>query len=190
VTNGRVLLYHEQAFEEPEKAIEDIKTACQHSEIEPVFLKVAKERLSLAGAVKSYLFNSQLVTLGNGPSEEMSLILPIDASENPSAKAWVDDCLAVDNPIKSAHYMDLRQSMRNGGGPACLRLRVVLNDRQEKSLGGAGLLDHAMCDRLETWAKEYYREQLAPDDLGDPAKTGASAQTANKMNRKAMFRSS
>ena len=166
VTNGRVLLYHEQAFEEPEKAIADIANACQRCEIEPIFLKVTEEQVPLADAVKSYLFNSQLVSLKDG---QMSLILPIDAKENPAAKRWVDDCLEADNPIASAHFMDLRQSMRNGGGPACLRLRVVLNESQEESLGRAGLLDEAMCDRLEAWAKQHYREQLAPEELGDPA---------------------
>lgn len=166
VTNGRVLLYHEQAFEEPEKAIEGIRAACQHNKIEPIFLKVEKEQVPLADAVKSYLFNSQLVSLPDG---QMGLILPIDAAENPSTKRWVDDCLEADNPIKSAHYMDLRQSMRNGGGPACLRLRVVLNENQEKALGGAGLLDQTMCGSLEVWAKKHYREQLAPAELGDPA---------------------
>ena len=166
VTNGPVLLYHELAFEEPEKAIGDIEAACQRSKIEPVFLKVAKEQVPLADAVKSYLFNSQLVTLADG---EMSLILPVDVSENPSAKRWVDDCLDADNPIKSAHYMDLRQSMRNGGGPACLRLRVVLNGDQQEALGGVGLLNETTCDQLEAWAKKHYREQLAPEELGDPA---------------------
>jgi len=143
VTNGRVLLYHEQAFEEPEKAIAEIAAACQRNEIEPVFLKVTNEQVPLADAVKSYLFNSQLVSLAD---EQMSLILPVDVSENLSAKRWVDECLEADNPIKSAHYMDLRQSMRNGGGPACLRLRVVLNGGQKESLGGVGLLDQTMCD--------------------------------------------
>ena len=166
VTNGPVLLYHEQAFENPDKALEDIAVACQHCGIEPVFLKVAKDQVSLADAVKSYLFNSQLVSLESG---EMSLILPVDVLETPAAKRWVDDCLEADNPIKSAHYMDLRQSMRNGGGPACLRLRVVLNRSQQTSVAGAGLLDLAMCGTLEAWAQKHYREELAPEELGDPA---------------------
>ncbi len=165
VTNGPVLLYHEQAFEHPRKAIEEISDACQRCEIEPVLLKVPKDQVSLDDAVKSYLFNSQLVTLADG---EMSLILPVDVSETPSAKRWVEGCLEADNPIKSAHYMDLRQSMRNGGGPACLRLRVVLNSDQIASLGGAGLVDLAMCDTLEAWAETHYRDQLAPDEIGDP----------------------
>ena len=166
VTNGQVLLYHELAFEEPEKAIGDIEAACQRCKIDPVFLKVAKEQVPLSDAVESYLFNSQLVTLEDG---EMSLILPVNVSENPSAKRWVDECLEADNPITSAQYFDLRQSMRNGGGPACLRLRVVLNGDQQEALGEAGLLDETMCDRLEAWAKKHYREQLAPEELGDPA---------------------
>ena len=166
VTNQRVLLFHEQAFEEPEKAIEDIRTACHRIEIEPIFLKVAQSQVSLADAVKSYLFNSQLVTLGDG---QMSLILPVDVSENASAKRWVDECLRADNPIQSAHYMDLKQSMRNGGGPACLRLRVVLSSDQQQSLGGIGLIDQGTCGTLETWAQKHYREELAPEDLGDPA---------------------
>ncbi len=166
VTNGPMLLYHEQAFEEPEKTLADIASACQRCDIEPVFLKVPKEQVSLDDAVKSYLFNSQLVSLESG---EMSLILPVDVLETPSAKRWVDDCLKADNPITSAHYMDLRQSMRNGGGPACLRLRVVLNSTEEASLAGVGLVDLAMCGSLEAWAKKHYREELSPEELGDPA---------------------
>ena len=175
-----MLLYHEQAFEEPEKAIEDIKAACQPIKIEPVFLKVSKEQVPLADAVKSYLFNSQLVTLEDG---QMSLILPIDVSENQSAKRWVDECLAEDNPIKTAQYFDLRQSMRNGGGPACLRLRVVLNSDQQQSLGGAGLLDEAMCDALELWATKHYREQLSPEELGDPLLLDESRRALDELTQ-------
>ncbi len=165
VTNGGVLLFHEQAFEDPEGAIDQITAACERIGVGPQFLKVSQNVVSLADAVKSYLFNSQLLSMDDG---SMTLVLPVDASENATVKGWVDECLAADNPVRDAHYLDLKQSMRNGGGPACLRLRVVLDGDQQGSMGGNCLVDEALCDRLSAWVERHYREQLSPEELGDP----------------------
>jgi len=64
---------------------------------------------------------------------------------------------------------DVKQSMRNGGGPACLRLRVVLGAEERGALAGRVLLDDALHGELTAWVERHYRDRLAPEDLADPA---------------------
>jgi succinylarginine dihydrolase len=165
VSNGPVLFFHGEAFEQRDAFLDGLKRACAAKGFEPVFHEAASGDLSLDEAVKSYLFNSQIITL---PSGAMALILPHEAEETPRAKAVVDQVLASNGPIREAHYFDLRQSMRNGGGPACLRLRVVLTQDERAALGGRGLLDIARIEALEGIVRKHYRDRLAPDDLADP----------------------
>ncbi|MGD9801460.1 MAG: N-succinylarginine dihydrolase, partial [Parvularculaceae bacterium] len=121
--------------------------------------------VALEDAVTSYLFNSQLLTL---PGGEMALVLPKESEENARVKAFVDETLSKNNPINRAVYMDVRESMRNGGGPACLRLRVVLSDEERAATNQNFLLDDAAFDALEGWVNKHYRDRLTPDDLRDP----------------------
>lgn len=99
----------------------------------------------------------------------MALVLPKEAEETERAKAFVDRVLASNGPVREAHYLDLRQSMRNGGGPACLRLRVVLTDAELAALDGRALLDEARIDALETIVTRRYRDRLSAGDLADPS---------------------
>ncbi|MCK5745467.1 MAG: N-succinylarginine dihydrolase, partial [Oricola sp.] len=110
--------------------------------------------------------NSQLLTL---PGGEMALLLPVEAEENERVKAFVDATLGKNNPINRAIYKDVRESMRNGGGPACLRLRVVLSDEEARAANANFLLDEAKIAALEAWVNAHYRDRLVPDDLRDPA---------------------
>lgn len=164
VSNGNVLMFHADAFEQKDALVEGLKRAGGQRGFEPVLLEATE--LSLEEAVKSYLFNSQIVTL---PAGGMALILPHEAEETPRAKAFVDRVLATNGPIREAHYLDLRQSMRNGGGPACLRLRVVLTPDEIGTLGAGVILDHAKISALEAVIKRRYRDRLAIADLADPA---------------------
>jgi succinylarginine dihydrolase len=159
-------MFHGQAFEQRDSAIDGLKRACAARGFDPVLLEASETELSLADAVKSYLFNSQILTLSSGA---MALILPHEVQETPRAKAFVDRVLATNGPIREAHYIDLRQSMRNGGGPACLRLRVVLTDAERAALGGRGLVDEARISALEAIVQRRYRDRLAPADLADPS---------------------
>ena len=68
------------------------------------------------------MFNAQLVSPPNG---ETTLIVPAEAQETPPVWAWLQRHLAGNGPIRRVEVVDVRQSMANGGGPACLRLRVV-----------------------------------------------------------------
>jgi succinylarginine dihydrolase len=165
VSNGPALMFHAQAFEQREAFLEALKRACAAKSFDPVLLEATEEELTLPEAVKSYLFNSQILTL---PSGGMALILPHEVEETPRSKAFVDRILATNGPIREAHYFDLRQSMRNGGGPACLRLRVVLTEDERAALGNRGLVDEARIDALEIIVRRHYRDRLAPADLADP----------------------
>jgi len=166
VSNGNVLMYHSEAFEQKHEFAEGLKRACGSKGFEPVFLEADASELTLDEAVKSYLFNSQIVSL---PAGGMALILPHEAEETPRAKAFVDRVLATNGPIREAHYLDLRQSMRNGGGPACLRLRVVLTDSELAGLGSRSILDEPRVTALEEIVRRHYRDRLALADLADPA---------------------
>jgi succinylarginine dihydrolase len=75
----------------------------------------------------------------------------------------------MNGPIREAHYLDLRQSMRNGGGPACLRLRVVLTDSELAAIDRRAILDEARVAALEQVVKRHYRDRLGIADLADPA---------------------
>ena len=71
-------------------------------------------------------------------------------------------------PIGRVIYVDVRQSMRNGGGPACLRLRVAMNELQSQKLSARTIVDTGLFDDLTAWVERYYRETLTSDDLRDP----------------------
>lgn len=162
VANANVLFLHEQAFEDRDAAHAAIRKAAPFIEI----VEAKASAVSLEDVVTSYLFNSQLVLLAGG---EMALILPKETEENKRTRAFVEETLAANNPINRALYMDVRESMRNGGGPACLRLRVVLSDEERKALNQRFLLDDARIAGLEAWIRKHYRDRLHVDDLKDPA---------------------
>lgn len=162
VANGTVLFLHEESFADREAAYAEIRKAAPFVEI----VEAPAKEVSLDDCIKSYLFNSQLLTL---PGGEMALLLPVEAEENARVKAFVDATLAKNNPINRAIYKDVRESMRNGGGPACLRLRVVLSDVEAKAANPNFILDEAKITALEAWVNAHYRDRLVPDDLRDPA---------------------
>jgi succinylarginine dihydrolase len=164
VSNGNVLMFHAEAFEHKDALVEALKRAGGERGFNPVLLEA--NELSLEEAVRSYLFNSQIVTL---PGGGMALILPHEVEETPRAKAYVDRVLASNGPVREARYFDLRQSMRNGGGPACLRLRIVLTPTELSALGAAAIIDEGKISTLESIVKRRYRDRLAIADLADPA---------------------
>ncbi len=165
VANGPVLLFHEAAFDDLSALQDTIRRKAEPLGFDPVFVTAMNKDFPIEDAIQSYFFNSQLITL---PTGKMALILPADAQENAASKSFADACVAGDIPIEQAIYMDLRQSMRNGGGPACLRLRVQLTDDELAKMHQPAIMSHSKIDRLETWVKTHYRDALAPADLGDP----------------------
>lgn len=158
VANERVLFTHEQAFEDPEAAYAAIKAKMPEAEI----VVVPADRVSLADAVQSYLFNAQLVTL---PSGEMALILPTEAQANPHVWGWLEEHVAGNGPIRRLVPVDVRQSMANGGGPACLRLRVVADPA---TIDQRFIADEGKLDRMAEMIAVHWPDAIAPDQLGDP----------------------
>ncbi|NWG71320.1 MAG: N-succinylarginine dihydrolase [Parvularculaceae bacterium] len=161
VANGSVLFTHEEAFEDREAAHAAIRKAAPFVDI----IEAKAAAVSLDDAVSSYLFNSQLVSL---PGGEMALVLPKESEENARVKAFIDETLARNNPINRAVFLDVRESMRNGGGPACLRLRVVLSEVERGAIDQNFLVDEAKITALESLVRAHYRDRLALDDLRDP----------------------
>lgn len=158
VANERVLFTHEQAFEDPEAAYAAIKAIMPEAEI----VVVPADRVSLADAVQSYLFNAQLVTL---PSGEMALILPTEAQANPHVWGWLEEHVAGNGPIRRLVPVDVRQSMANGGGPACLRLRVVADPA---TIDPRFIADEGKLDRMAEMIAVHWPDAITPDQLGDP----------------------
>ncbi|MEM8935662.1 MAG: N-succinylarginine dihydrolase [Pseudomonadota bacterium] len=161
VANERVLFLHEQSFLDPKSAYKEIHEKAPFVEI----IEAPAASVSLQDAVSSYLFNSQLVTLPDG---EMALVLPNESRENDRVRGFLEDTASGDNPISKLVFKDVRESMRNGGGPACLRLRVVLSTDEAAAANQQFILDEGKIAALETWIRSHYRDRLGVDDLRDP----------------------
>jgi succinylarginine dihydrolase len=170
VANERVLFTHELAFADPVATYAAIRAALPEAEI----VVVPAAAVSLEDAIRSYLFNAQLLTL---PSGEAALVVPTEAADHPRVHAWLIDMLASNGPIRRVLPVDVRQSMANGGGPACLRLRVVADPT---TVDPRFLLDEAKAGRIEAAIAAHWPEQIAPADLGNARLAAAvvAARTA------------
>ena len=162
VGNGNTLFFHEMAFLDEDKVLADIRAKLKGVELEAV--RVTDGEVPLADAVASYLFNSQLLATPDG----MMLAVPGECREIESVSRYLDSLVNSGGPITSVEVFDVKQSMRNGGGPACLRLRVVLSDDELKAVNQGVLLDDALYERLTEWVETHYRDELTQADLGDP----------------------
>jgi len=160
------LFFHEAAFEDRAAMEADVRAAAG-GRFEPQFVQIDEADLPLAEAVKAYLFNSMLVSLRG--DDRLTLIAPIETAETPRAAAAVERAIASNGPIGRVEYVDVRQSMLNGGGPACLRLRVVLTQDELAATNPAQRFDAALHAKLTAWAERHYRDSLLPVDLADPA---------------------
>lgn len=181
VGNENVLLYHTQAFVDPPCAAREIRDAylrCCASE--PVLIEVPEVRVPLRDAVRSYLFNSQLVTL---PGGGMALVCPTECQEIDSSRTFLKELTAMGTPIKSVRLVDVRQSMHNGGGPACLRLRVVLTEEELAACAPGVFFTHALDQSLVAWVRKHYRDRLHPDDLADPKLARESRDALDELTR-------
>jgi len=159
VANERVLLAHEQAFEDKQPLLDACAAAVDGFE----YVEVPASEVPLQDAVRSYLFNAQLVT---PPDGEMTLVLPMEARETETVWRWIERHLAGNGPIRRVEVADVRQSMANGGGPACLRLRVVADPSQ---VDPRFMVDEARLDRIADVIGATWPEQIAHDELQNEA---------------------
>lgn len=163
--NENVFLVHEDAFLNQQSFIE---TLSLKADFPLHVIHVPSQQISVKEAVSSYLFNSQLITLPDKQAKKMALLAPLECKQQHNIKEFIDGILADDdNPIVRAHYLDLKQSMKNGGGPACLRLRIVLQEKELNAMHQGVIVSEALLNRIEAWIKRHYRTELHADDLDD-----------------------
>jgi succinylarginine dihydrolase len=166
VGNGNVLFYHEHAFVDEAATLEALRAAMDGIGTELVPVRVDAADVSVADAVSSYLFNSQLLTKPDG---RMALVIPQECQENAAVARYLQGLVASGGPIDELICFDLRQSMRNGGGPACLRLRVALTEAEAGAMHQGVVMTEVLYGKLVAWVEKHYRDRLMPSDLADPA---------------------
>ena len=162
VGNASVLLLHERAFVQHERLLAQLR-----ARLGPEFraLVATEQELPLRDAVAAYPFNSQLLSLGSG---QMQLLAPLEAKHNERARRFLERAAAECPLIAGIDYLDVNGSMRNGGGPACLRLRVPLSETERSRLSGSVLFDERCERKLASIVQRRYREQLTLKDMADP----------------------
>lgn len=165
VGNRDTFFFHEKAFLQG-RAVVDALAERYHAVTGHTLkqIEVPDAAVSVREAVSTYLFNSQLVTLPDGRT---ALVAPSECERSDAVRGFVDALVAGDAPIDEVHYFDLRQSMQGGGGPACLRLRVVLTAAEAEAIAPGVRFDDALDARLTAWVERRYRDRLAPADLPD-----------------------
>ena len=159
VANERVLFAHEKAFADKEVLVARLEEQVDGFE----YVEVSDADVPLADAVRSYLFNAQLVT---PPDGETTLIVPTEARETASVWRWLERHLAGNGPIRRVEVVDVRQSMANGGGPACLRLRVVADPA---AVDQRFIVDEQKLDRICEIVQRHWPQQIHHSELQKPA---------------------
>ena len=160
--NQHVFVFHEHAFLHQDKVKREIESKAG-SELH--LIEVAAADITLEESIATYLFNSQLVTL---PTGKMALIVPQECRDSVPIWAYLQQLVVDHDIIERVDVVDVRQSMKNGGGPACLRLRVVLSDDEIQSINRSMLFDDDLFQALDAWVDQHYRDKLHEADLADP----------------------
>lgn len=159
VANENLLFAHEQAFADRHMLYAELRRLVPELEI----VEVPAARVSLTDAIDSYVFNSQLATL---PGGECALILPVEAHEKPAVRSWLQQMIAGNGPIRRLEFVDVRGSMANGGGPACLRLRVLADPA---TIDQRFMTDDVKLDAIADLVERFWPETIDPADLGSAA---------------------
>ncbi|WP_415895502.1 N-succinylarginine dihydrolase [Neptuniibacter sp. PT34_22] len=159
------LFLHEQAFKEQNEVLNNLRLKSCHWQDALKIFEVSSSKLSLQEAVSTYLFNSQLIQKSDG---SLLLLAPMESKLSTNASAVCEELIAADNPISEVQFVDLTQSMQNGGGPACLRLAVPITVEELSAMHQGILLTPALYESLKHWIGSHYRDRLSLEDLRDP----------------------
>ncbi len=166
VSNESVLFYHQQAFLNQDAVFAELARKLAHLECEFNPIEVPAYRVSVTDAVNTYLFNSQLLTKPDG---SMMIVVPQEVREHAGVWRYLCELIATHPIVNHINVFDLRESMRNGGGPACLRLRVALRDDEFSAVNPDAIITDDKYQRLVNWIEKHYRDRLSENDLRDPA---------------------
>ena len=161
VSNRAALFCHQRAFVDQPALLATLR----HRVPDFTAIEVPEACVSVADAVSTYLFNSQLLSRPDGG---MLLVLPEESRQHPGVWRYLCELVEQGGPVRELRSFDLRESMHNGGGPACLRLRVVLTPEEQRALNPAVLMDDRLFAVLNNWVDRHYRDRLTQADLADP----------------------
>ncbi|QZX94261.1 N-succinylarginine dihydrolase [Pantoea alfalfae] len=161
VSNQQMLFCHQHAFVDQPELLAQLRARVPGF----VALEVPADRVSVKEAVETYLFNSQLLSRPDGT---MMLVLPEESRQHAGVWRYLCEQVEGDSPLKALKVFDLRESMYNGGGPACLRLRVVLTPEEQQAVNPAVLMNDQLFSTLNSWVDRHYRDRLTQADLVDP----------------------
>lgn len=160
------LFFHELAFADTDVMKHDITKAADGL-FTPQFVEVPDADVPIKDAIAAYLFNSMLVQFPG--DDRLTLIAPLETQETETTRKYCEKLTSGNGPIGAVKFVDVRQSMRNGGGPACLRLRVTLTESEWAQVNPGMRFDADLHDKLAAWVTAHYRETLAPEDIPDPS---------------------
>ncbi|MBJ9978299.1 N-succinylarginine dihydrolase [Pseudomonas sp. S75] len=165
VGNGQVLFHHQDAFLDNDAVMHQLRAGLEArgGQFQPI--AVPRSAVTVEDAVRSYLFNSQLLSCADG---SMLLVVPEECRNNERVWRYLEQLTAERGVIREVKVFDLKQSMRNGGGPACLRLRVALKAHELAAVNPRVILTATLYDTLVQWVDRHYRDRLADADLADP----------------------
>ncbi|AQH00190.1 succinylarginine dihydrolase [Burkholderia sp. KK1] len=178
VGNRTTLFCHERAFVDQHAVYDALRAKLDAQGAAFTALEVPASEVSVEDAVSSYLFNSQLLSRADG---RQVLVVPQECRENARVAAYLDSLGNRKTPIDEVLVFDLRESMKNGGGPACLRLRVVLNVAERAAVNPRVWMNDALFTQLDAWIDRHYRDRLAPADLADPKLLGESRAALDEL---------
>ena len=177
VGNLDTLFCHERAFLDQPRVLAELNARLDGG---LQLIQVAEDEVALTNAVRSYLFNSQLLRLPDGRT---LLVVPGECEQVVSVWQYLQSLVATSPVIDALQVFDLRQSMHNGGGPACLRLRVVMNEAEQDAFNQATRMSDALYPRLVDWVERHYRDRLLPADLADPQLMDESFTALDELSR-------
>jgi succinylarginine dihydrolase len=180
VSNRNVLFHHQQAFLHQAQGLDEIRRKLARQESDFISIEVPSAAVSVADAVATYLFNSQLLSKPDG---HMVLVVPEESRQHAGVWNYLSTLMASGGPIDEVKVFDLRESMRNGGGPACLRLRVVLNDAELAAIAPGVLMNDTLFQTLNGWVDRHYRDRLSEADLADPQLLIENRQALDELTR-------
>ena len=162
VGNKDLYFYHEKALAEEAETITKLQDSFNGK---LNFLCVKESEVPMELAVETYLFNSQLVEYEKGHM----LIAPIRCRRNALVRKYLQSIIGRHKAIKKVRYTNLEQSLWNGGGPACLRLRATMTEAEFSALHPGIIFTDKLHLQLRKWVKQYYVGNLIYEDLFVPS---------------------
>jgi len=158
-------LCHEQAYHGGLNDLEKLQTWYNINHDHSLNLEmVSKQDLSLDDTVASYLFNTQWLSLKN---HTVKVLTPTQCQQNAHASNAIDQWMHT-HQNWTFEYINLNESMNNGGGPACLRLRLPLTQNELEHVHPGVFLTQKKYEVIRQWIETYYPSHFSLSDVLDP----------------------